>query len=53
MDSTHVLALATGVFFGNWLVVPIFFRSRTLKDGFVIGVIAAVLIIAIYGIIGK
>jgi len=52
MDK-YGLMLATGVFIGNWLVVPLFFRSRTHKDGFFIGVIAAVLVIAFYAIIGK
>jgi hypothetical protein len=51
--DTHGLALAAGVFIGNWLVVPLFFRSRTHKDGFFIGVIAAILVIMFYWFIGK
>ena len=35
--------LALGVFLGNWLVVPLFFRSRTFKDGFFVGLIAGVI----------
>lgn len=46
------LALALGVFLGNWLVVPLFLRSRTHKDGFFVGVIAAILVIAFYAITG-
>lgn len=31
-----------GVLLGNWLVVPIFFK-RTFKEGFILGVLAAVI----------
>jgi len=34
------LILALGVFIGNWLIVPLFLRSRTFKDGFFVGLIA-------------
>ena len=37
------LILAAGVFVGNWLVVPLVFK-RTFKEGFAIGVIAALLV---------
>jgi len=40
--------LALGVFFGNWLVVPVF-SERTFTDGFWIGLIAAVLVMAFGG----
>ena len=39
-----------GVFVGNWLVCPLIMHNRTFKDGFFIGLIAAVLVLMIYGI---
>ena len=33
-------ALAIGVFVGNWLIAPLIFK-RTFKDGFWIGLLAA------------
>jgi high-affinity Fe2+/Pb2+ permease len=41
----HFIALAFGVFIGNWLLVPLFIKDRPFKDGFWIGLIAAVLIL--------
>jgi len=38
------ITLALGVFLGNWIVVPLVFK-RTFKEGFFIGIIAAVLIL--------
>lgn len=37
------IPLALGVFVGNWLIVPLFLK-RSFKDGFFIGLIAAVLV---------
>ena len=45
------LGLAAGLFVGNWLVVPLLFKKRTFKDGFAIGVIAALLTLGLYAII--
>ena len=42
--------LALGVFVGNWLVVPLLFK-RTFKEGFAIGVIAALLMLGFYAVI--
>jgi hypothetical protein len=50
--SEYAVVFALGGFFANWLVVPLIFRSRTHKDGFFIGVIAAILVLVIYAIIG-
>jgi hypothetical protein len=44
MNIYFGLVLALGVFLANWLVVPLFFLSRTHKDGFFIGVIAAAIV---------
>jgi hypothetical protein len=44
-----ILFLSAGVFIGNWLIVPIL-TKRTFKDGFFIGLIAAV-ICFIFGLI--
>ena len=52
MDK-YGLMLAAGVFIGNWLVVPLFFRSRTHVDGFFIGLIAAALVLGFYKFFGK
>jgi hypothetical protein len=41
-------ALALGVFVGNWLVVPFFIKRRPYKDGFFIGVLAAIFSLIFY-----
>ena len=43
--------LALGVFAGNWLVAPLIFKRTTMKKGFAIGAIAALLVLGIYAII--
>lgn len=43
-------AVALGVFVGNWLVCPLILPNRSFTDGFAIGLIAAVLVLVIYGI---
>mgnify|MGYP001578376808 CR=1 len=43
--STDYLLLALGVFLGNWLVVPIFFKNQSRTRGFFTGLIAAGLIL--------
>ncbi len=45
--------LATGVFLGNWLLVPYFARERTHTDGFFIGLIGALIILVAYGLVTK
>ena len=35
------IGLTLGIFLGNWLVVPLLFESRSFKDGFFTGLIAA------------
>lgn len=49
MGIGFALVLAGGVFVGNWLVVPFFITKRTHGDGFFIGVIAAALVLGLYG----
>ena len=51
VDGPALAAAVVGVFVGNWLVVPLFFKSRTFKDGFAIGVIAALLVLGFYVIV--
>ena len=46
------LSLILGVFFANWLLVPRFFRGKTHKDGFFIGLIVAAMMLAAYCLIG-
>lgn len=46
MDSFS-FALAAGVFFGNWLALPLVLK-RSYKDSFTIGVIAAILVLCFY-----
>lgn len=41
----QIIMLALGVFLGNWLLVPIFSETVSRKDGFFIGVIAAILVL--------
>jgi len=48
--SEYNIALVLGVFMGNWLVAPLFIKERTHKDGFYIGLIAAILCIVIFTI---
>jgi len=38
---TTATIMALGVFMGNWLLSPLF--RRTLKEGFIVGVIAGIL----------
>ena len=45
------VAVALGVFLGNWLVCPLIFPNRTFTDGFAVGAIAAVLVLIIYGVL--
>jgi hypothetical protein len=47
MNLCFALCLALGVFFGNWLFVPLLQQNRTWTDGFFIGLIAAVLVLGI------
>lgn len=56
MDRNFWYALTLGIFFSNWLVVPAIVKlapqlalgpARTFTDGFCIGVIAALLMLAI------
>ena len=47
------LSIALGVFVGNWLVVPAVFDSRTVTDGFFIGLIAAVLVLGTGAVVGR
>jgi predicted permease len=46
MQMIHFYVIAVGLLFGNWLVVPRFFKKRTYWDGFFIGVIAAAIMVA-------
>ena len=50
--NTFPYVLALGVFAGNWLMVPLFCH-RTFKEGFAVGLIAAVLVLAFYWIVAK
>ncbi len=43
------VALASGVFVGNWLVVPLVFKS-SFQRGFEVGAIAASLVLLVYNI---
>ncbi len=43
------LAFALGVFVGNWLIIPVIFKSSFTK-GFAIGVIAALLVLGFYAV---
>jgi uncharacterized transporter YbjL len=45
-------ALAFGVFVGNWLVVPLIL-PRTFKEGFAVGLIAAILVLGFYWVAAK
>ena len=47
------LSLALGVFVGNLLVVPTVFDSRTVTDGFFIGLIAALLVLGIGAVVSR
>ena len=42
--------VALGTFLGNWLLVPLFFDNRTHMEGFFIGVLAAVIVLGMYGV---
>jgi len=44
MDWYYAIFLALGVFFGNWILCPLF-GFRSFKDGFWVGIIAAILVI--------
>jgi len=46
------LALAAGVFFGNWLVVPLFFH-KTFTDGFFTGLIAIPIVLVLCKVFGR
>ncbi len=50
MSWISTFALALGVFFGNWIVVPLLFGKRRFKDGFFIGFIAMLLVIILKAI---
>jgi hypothetical protein len=43
----RLFVLVTGVFIGNFLMVPLIFE-RTFKDGFFIGILAAIIIVIIH-----
>lgn len=45
------VGLAIGVFLGNWILVPHFVRERTHTEGFVIGLISALIILILYGLV--
>lgn len=45
------LSLAAGVFFGNWLLVPLIFTERTFSQSFAIGLIAGLLMLGTYTVI--
>ena len=49
--KTALLA-ATGTFIGNWLIVPLIFE-RTFKEGFAIGILAALIVLGIYAILPR
>ena len=46
----EALPVILGVFFGNWLVVPIIRKDTSFTDGFWVGVIAAVICSIYFGI---
>lgn len=46
--SNLLLGISFGLFLGNWLIVPIFFKKRTHKDGFFIGLIAMILTLILW-----
>ena len=45
-----MLILGVASFFGNWLLVPLFSKIRTHRDGFFVGLIAFVLFLIVGGI---
>jgi len=53
MDNPWLTAicLALGVFFGNWLAIPLVLKKRSFRQGFLIGVIAAILVLLSFAVI--
>ncbi len=43
MDQFGFIAMALGLFFGNWFVSPFIVRGRSFKDGFFVGLITVVI----------
>lgn len=43
--------IAAGLLVGNWLVVPLALKERTFKEGFIIGVMDALLALGFYVVI--
>jgi len=39
-NSSYRWGLIAGIFFANWLIVPLLFHDRTFMDGFIVGLIA-------------
>ena len=44
--------LALGLFFGNWLIIPLLPLGRSFTEGFFIGLIAAVIVLVFYSFVG-
>lgn len=44
MSNNFIFSLAFGVLVGNWLIAPLF-TGKSHADGFLIGLVAAVLIV--------
>lgn len=48
MDKGFYLAFIFGIFFANWLIIPLMDKDRSFTDGFFIGSIAAVFLGVIF-----
>ncbi|MBT6691087.1 hypothetical protein HOB10_01995 [Candidatus Parcubacteria bacterium] len=51
MFSTFELFLAAGVFCGNWALLPLTTRQRNFKESFKIGLLAALIVLTLCGLL--